>query len=132
MPGAAHPPLPRFVATGMPIWICDPNHLHCRHGHVRRTYKEGHHSDLHRLEGPAFYRCDECGNCYLAVFYARPDPAVHCYEISDDQWRWWYGTPEGRDFELDKYQPLQHLLFLLGYNPHYRPTNPRTLRPMPT
>ena len=129
-PATHKPPAAPFTITRSPIWICAPNRLHCQHEHVRRTYREGMHIDAARLEGPAFVRCDECKECYLAVFYARPDPAVHCYAISVEQWAWWYG-PEGIDFDLDARQPMQHLLALLGYNPYYRPTNPRTSRPTP-
>lgn len=124
------PPAPPFSITKAPIWVCEPNRLHCRHEHVRKNYKHGAHMDARRLEGPAFFKCDECKEAYLAVFYHQPNRTVHCYAISDEQWQWWYG-PEGGDFDLDAKQPTQHLLFLLGYNPYYLPTNPLTNRPTP-
>jgi hypothetical protein len=113
-----------------PVWVCSPNRLHCAREHVRRSFKEGGSYDQRRIDGHVFAKCDECGECYVAVFHSRPDPIAYCYAISDAQWRWW-NSAEGVDYELDERQPTQHLLHLLGFNRYYRPTNPATLRPTP-
>lgn len=129
------PPAPLFKLAHPPIYVCHPNRLTCRYGHVRRDYREcATQQDQRRLDGHLFRRCDECGSCYLGVFYALRGKdckaIVHCYEISPEQLSWW-NTEEGASFPLDEEQPTPHMLHLLGYEPNYRPTNPATNRPTP-
>lgn len=128
------PPVPLSpLSQGAPIWVCHPNLLHCQHRHVRKHHREGGHYDQRRIDGHLFAKCDTCESCYLGVFYSARGGSgaiVHCYAISEAQWRWWNG-PDGINVELDEHQPTQHLLALLGYNPMFSPTNPLTGRPQP-
>lgn len=129
---ALKPPMnPARIVGPPPVWACHPNRMHCNREHIRRTHREGHHLDQRRLDGHLFALCDECGCCYVGVFHSGPrmKPIAYCYQISREQYDWWQ-SDAGVDFELDEDQETLHLLHLLGYNPFYRPTNPRTGRPI--
>lgn len=114
--------MPAVHVVAGPMWLCHPQEVKCKHGHLRKEYKTGMVWDQRRVDGHVFVACQTCTPTTYAfgVIHSRPSPIIHFYEITKPEYDFWLNTTDDElEPALDEGRETQDILHRLGYNPTF-------------